>query len=71
MKVNELRNKFPKGTVIQLDHMDDPYGQAPADGTLGIVEFVDDAGQIHMKWETGCGLAIIPEVDKFHKVITL
>jgi hypothetical protein len=26
---------------------------------------VDDAGQIHVRWDTGSGLAVIPGVDEF------
>lgn len=32
------------------------------DGKIGIVEYVDDMGQLHGTWG---GLAIIPEEDKF------
>ena len=37
-------------------------------GTKGIVDFVDDIGTIHMKWETGSSLGLIVGVDEF-KVI--
>lgn len=46
--------------------MDDP--QAPPTGTRGIVDFVDDIGQIHVKWENGSGLALNTDYDTF-KVI--
>ena len=57
---------FPAGTVIVLDYMDDP--QPVPEGTRGVVKFVDDAGQIHVKWENGSSLAVIPGVDRFHSV---
>ena len=53
--------------MIELEKMDDPYTSLKA-GNRGTVDFVDDAGQIHMKWETGSSLAIIPGVDVFRIV---
>lgn len=51
------------GKTVELISMDDT--QAPPVGTRGKVIFVDDAGQIHVKWDNGSSLALIPEVDKF------
>lgn len=65
MDIKKLRKQYPQGTVIVLDAMDDP--QAPPAGTKGTVEFVDDAGMIHMHWETGSSLGLIPGEDAFHK----
>ena len=53
---------FPGDRVV-LIHMDDPY--PVPDGTRGTVDYVDDAGQIHMKWDNGRTLALVPGVDKF------
>ena len=64
--VERLRQQYPKGTRLKLISMDDPHGVP--EGTVGEVEFIDDAGQIHMKWENGSGLALIPEVDKFIRI---
>lgn len=61
-EIKRLREKYPKGTKIMLDHMDDPYNPTPS-GTTGTVEHVDDMGQIH--W-TGSSLALIPNEDRFH-----
>ena len=63
-KVEELRAKYPVGTRVVLDKMDDP--QSPPAGTSGMVRFVDDMASIHMAWETGSTLALIPGVDEFH-----
>lgn len=51
------------GKRILLVHMDDPYGVP--DKAIGTVDFVDDAGQIHVTWDCGSSLALIPAVDKF------
>ena len=51
------------GKTVVLVSMDDP--QAPPQGTKGVVEFVDDAGQLHVRWENGSTLALVPAEDKF------
>ena len=47
--------------------MNDPHAPVPP-GTRGTVDFVDDAGQIHMKWDNGRTLAIVPSEDSFRKL---
>lgn len=54
--VATTKARFPRGTRIQLVEMKDPH-PVPA-GTQGIVDFVDDIGQIHMNWENGSTLAL-------------
>ncbi len=56
-----LREKYPTGTTVQLISMDDE--QAPPVGTIGEVMFVDDIGNVHVKWHNGSSLAVIPDVD--------
>lgn len=63
--INLMKKMYPKGTMVELDYMDDP--QAPPTGTTGEVVFVDDIGQIHVKWANGSGLALT-EIDSFHKI---
>lgn len=65
-ELDRLRQQYPKGTRLKLISMEDPQGVP--EGTVGEVELVDDIGQIHVRWETGSGLALIPEVDRFQKV---
>ncbi|MDR1961183.1 MAG: DUF4314 domain-containing protein [Gracilibacteraceae bacterium] len=59
-----MREKYPPGTQIRLNQMDDPYAPVLS-GTVGKVDFVDDALQIHMIWEDGRTLALLPGVDDF------
>ena len=62
--VNFIKEQYPPGTRIRLNAMDDPY--APIlPGTEGEVDYVDDAGQLHMKWDNGRSLALIPGEDSF------
>ena len=61
--VKTLRELYPAGTRIRLLKMDDI--QAPPAGTEGTVTFVDDAGTIHMRWDTGSSLGLISGEDEF------
>ena len=38
------------------------------DETLGTVQFVDDAGTIHVGWDNGSSLGLVPDEDQFTKV---
>ena len=62
--VKFIKEQYPPGTRIRLNSMSDPYAPI-APGTEGIVDLVDDAGSIHMKWDNGRTLAIIPGEDSF------
>lgn len=65
-KVEILRQRYPEGTRICVDSMDD---YCPIEsGTCGTVEFVDDAGTLHCKFDNGRTLGVIPDVDDFHVV---
>lgn len=64
--VKEIREKLPVGTKVELIKMDDI--QAPPLGTKGIVRRIDDAGNIHVAWENGSSLSLIPGEDRFRIV---
>ena len=65
-EVINLKQEYPPGTRILLNHMDDKWAVSP--GTRGTVQFVDDSGQIHPIWDNGRTLAIVPEIDSFRKL---
>lgn len=66
MNVEKLREIYPEGTKIILQEM---QGESQmAKGLNGTVTHVDDAGQIHMRWENGSSLALNVEVDTFKKI---
>ncbi len=61
------RTRYPVGTRIELVQMgDDPHPIPP--GTRGTVTFVDDMGQIGMRWDNGQSLSLIPGTDSFRKL---
>ena len=62
--VEFMREQFPPGTRIRLTEMKDPYAPVPP-GTEGTVDNIDDACQLHMNWDNGRTLALIPGEDKF------
>ncbi len=65
-KTELLRQRYPEGTRICLDHMED---LCPVEnGTCGTVQFVDDAGILHCKFDDGRTLCVIHDVDQFHKI---
>lgn len=66
-KIEWYKSQYPQGTRLQLVDMEDPYSPVPP-GMRGTVQFVDDAGQVHMIWDNGRTLEIVPEVDQFRKL---
>ena len=67
-QVQALRERYPPGTLIQLTA--DMHGERFQAGDIGKVTVVDDIGQIHMAWEKGGSLALIPGVDSFREIFT-
>ena len=47
--------------------MIDPY-RPVASGTRGTVRHVDDMGTIHMSWDNGRTLGIVPGEDEFRRL---
>ena len=57
-EVAAIRKRYPADMNEQ--------GMPP--GLKGIVKSVDDAGQLHMIWENGRSLALVPGEDRFHRL---
>ena len=53
-----LREQYPAGTRICLNSMDGEAGMPQ--GLEGTVQYVDDAGQLGVKWDNGRSLSLIP-----------
>ena len=66
-QAKRYKEMYPAGTRIMLDYMDDPYAPIPS-GTKGTVDFVDDVGTIHMRWDNGRSLGLVPGEDSFHRL---
>ena len=59
-----IKQQYPEGTVIELIKLHDKLATLKP-GSRGIVLCVDDIGQIHIKWNSGSHLALIPGIDSF------
>ena len=62
--VERIREQYPIGTRIRLNSMSDPFAPVPP-GTEGEVRLVDDMGTLHMKWDNGRTLGVVPGEDSF------
>lgn len=62
-----LKHDYVKGTRIRCLHMNDPYQPVPT-GMTGTVTAIDDAGTIHVHWDNGSSLGLIPGTDLFEKI---
>ena len=68
-QVKRIKDMYTEGTRIELlTTMDDIQGVEA--GMKGTVTKVDDLGTIHMRWDNGRGLGLIPGEDKF-KVLSI
>ena len=66
-QAQRYKESYPPGTRVMLLSMEDPWSPVPS-GTRGTVDVVDDIGQIHMKWDNGRTLALVPGEDSFRKL---
>ncbi len=64
--MNITANK--EGDRVQLIKCKDEHTHIPP-GTQGKVDFVDDIGTVHITWDNGCQLGLVPGVDKWWTLI--
>lgn len=57
--LERLHKEYPTGSRVELTKMNDPYRTDLVPGTRGTVQFVDDAGSIHVRWDIGSSLAVV------------
>ena len=62
-EIDSLRERYTSGTRILLHNMEGEPRMY--DGLEGTVTGVDDAGQIHIRWDNGSSLALNIECDSF------
>lgn len=62
--INEMANYDFTDRRVILKNMDDKFTNLKR-GDKGTIKFTDDMGQIHVKWDNGSTLALIPGVDDY------
>ena len=62
--IQSLRKRYPAGSRVTLNHMNDPYHPVEP-GTTGTLKYIDDMGTFHMLWDNGRTLGLIYGVDSF------
>lgn len=58
-----VQNRKLMGKRIRCDKMNDPY-PVPS-GTEGTISHVDDVGTIHVIWDNGSMLGLVPNEDSY------
>ena len=66
--LERLRKDYPSGCRVELTKMNDPYRIDLVPGCKGTVQFVDDAGSIHVRWDIGSSLAVVFGEDSCKKL---
>ena len=65
--VESIRKRYPPGSRIMMEHMG--YDPCPVEyGEMGTILGVDDIGTIHVSWDCGRLLGVIPGEDSFRVV---
>jgi len=63
MKINPFQT-FQIGQRIKAIQINDPYTKIQS-GEHGTINFIDDFNTIHVNWDSGSTLGVIPEIDEF------
>jgi hypothetical protein len=58
-----------KGKRVRCIQMNDQH-PVPS-GTMGTINHVDDIGTIHVHWDNGSSLGLVPNEDKYQIIFTL
>lgn len=56
-----------KGDRVELVYTSDPYTRLRA-GEQGTVALVDDVGTVHVNWDSGSSLGMVPGEDRFRVI---
>lgn len=56
--------KMLVGRRVRLTHTTDPYTSLTS-GATGTVRLVDDLGTVHVQWDDGSSLGLVPNEDRW------
>lgn len=62
--VERWRKEHPVGSRVTLQQLNDPYTTMEP-GTTGTLQFIDDIGTYHIKWDNGRGIGLVRGEDSF------
>ena len=65
--IQSIKERYPQGTRVELEHMNDPYNTKLLPGCRGTVVCVDDIGTIHVAWDSGSSLGVVYGEDIIKK----
>ena len=63
--IEAMRQMYPKGSRITLNHMEDPYHPIEP-GMTGTLDYIDDMATFHVTWDNGRTLGVVYGVDSFN-----
>ena len=66
-RISELVKKELLGKRVRLIYCSDPYTRLTA-GDEGVVDFIDDLGTVHVKWDNGSSLGLVAGEDRWESV---
>ena len=66
-KAKRIRAMYSKGDRVELQHTSDQYTDLKP-GAQGTVQMVDGMGTVHVEWDTGQTLGVVPGEDSFSKI---
>lgn len=58
-----------RGDRVKLIYCSDPYTKL-VPGSEGTVSMIDDVGTVHVKWDSGAYLGMVPGEDQFQVLVT-
>ena len=65
-RIDQLANEWVKGVFagkrVRLIRCSDPYTKLQS-GDEGVVDYIDDMGTLHVKWDNGSSLGLIQGED--------
>ena len=58
---------YQRGDRVALDYTSDPYTRLRP-GDTGTVRRIDARGTVHIAWDNGAALGMVPGEDRFHRI---